>query len=188
MPQTHSIVKTCSHCGGVHAGQCPRIRVIEYYENGNIKAVEYFDPPPQPAYGIGGPPAMAPLSSYPYPMDPGPSPAKKQPSDSPLDTPVSNTPTKFTITPELARRILDASKTSDLRPLRPPDPLLEPSPVLRDAALMDEYEVVGEHAGVTMYRLKGGTVTMGFCNDKKSAAEIVAALKEEEAIMAKYRR
>ena len=31
----------CEHCGSSHSGQCPRIKAIEYYQNGNIKRIEY---------------------------------------------------------------------------------------------------------------------------------------------------
>jgi hypothetical protein len=31
----------CGHCGFIHDGVCPRIKSIEYYENGMIKKVEY---------------------------------------------------------------------------------------------------------------------------------------------------
>ena len=37
----------CGHCGCYHSGPCPRIKAIEYYENGTIKRVEYFDQRPQ---------------------------------------------------------------------------------------------------------------------------------------------
>lgn len=33
----------CDHCGQWHQGQCPRIKAIEYHENGRIKRVEYKD-------------------------------------------------------------------------------------------------------------------------------------------------
>ena len=32
----------CRHCGNYHAGQCPRVKSIEYYPDGIIKRVEYF--------------------------------------------------------------------------------------------------------------------------------------------------
>lgn len=38
----------CGHCGAYHTGQCPRIKAIEYYGNGQIKRVEYHDPNPAP--------------------------------------------------------------------------------------------------------------------------------------------
>jgi hypothetical protein len=33
----------CSDCGCWHQGQCPRIKAIEYYQNGTIKRIEYRD-------------------------------------------------------------------------------------------------------------------------------------------------
>lgn len=33
----------CHHCGNCHNGRCPRIKVIEYYRDGSVKRVEYFD-------------------------------------------------------------------------------------------------------------------------------------------------
>lgn len=33
----------CHHCGQWHTGACPRVKSIEYYQNGMIKRVEYFD-------------------------------------------------------------------------------------------------------------------------------------------------
>jgi hypothetical protein len=34
----------CQHCGFIHDGVCPRIKSIEYYENGMLKKVEYHAP------------------------------------------------------------------------------------------------------------------------------------------------
>lgn len=33
----------CGHCGKVHSGPCPRIKAIEYFENGVIRRVEYHE-------------------------------------------------------------------------------------------------------------------------------------------------
>jgi hypothetical protein len=33
----------CSHCGFTHDGICPRIKSLEYFENGMLKKVEYHD-------------------------------------------------------------------------------------------------------------------------------------------------
>lgn len=38
---THGPV--CQHCGYIHNNICPRIKAIEYYENGTIKRVEYHE-------------------------------------------------------------------------------------------------------------------------------------------------
>ena len=42
---TYSVV-ICPHCGSNHNtnAQCPKIKAIEYHENGTIKRVEYFAP------------------------------------------------------------------------------------------------------------------------------------------------
>lgn len=34
----------CVHCGYIHDGVCPRIKSIEYYENGMTKKIEYHGP------------------------------------------------------------------------------------------------------------------------------------------------
>ena len=34
----------CQHCGNYHTGQCPRIKAIEYYANGTVKRIEFFEP------------------------------------------------------------------------------------------------------------------------------------------------
>ncbi len=31
----------CPHCGMGHTGTCPRVKAIDYYENGTVKRVEY---------------------------------------------------------------------------------------------------------------------------------------------------
>jgi hypothetical protein len=31
----------CQHCGFVHNHTCPRVKAIEYYENGLIKRIEF---------------------------------------------------------------------------------------------------------------------------------------------------
>jgi hypothetical protein len=35
-------VQRCAHCGNYHMGVCPRVKSIEYYENGQIQRIEYF--------------------------------------------------------------------------------------------------------------------------------------------------
>jgi hypothetical protein len=35
------MIYACEHCGFGHVGACPRIKMIEYFENGRIKRVEY---------------------------------------------------------------------------------------------------------------------------------------------------
>lgn len=34
------------HCGMTHTGvgQCPRVKAVEYYENGMVRRVEYHEP------------------------------------------------------------------------------------------------------------------------------------------------
>lgn len=36
-------VAHCPYCGSGHAGTCPRIKAIEYFENGMIKRVEFVE-------------------------------------------------------------------------------------------------------------------------------------------------
>ena len=33
----------CDHCGMIHRGACPRIKRIDYYEDGRVKSVEYHE-------------------------------------------------------------------------------------------------------------------------------------------------
>lgn len=41
---THEAHK-CMWCGLIHSGQrCPLVKAIDYYENGNIKRVEFVTP------------------------------------------------------------------------------------------------------------------------------------------------
>jgi len=35
---------TCQYCGMTHKGTCPRIRAIEYHDNGTIKRIEFRSP------------------------------------------------------------------------------------------------------------------------------------------------
>lgn len=39
-----SDVRLCGHCGMYHGAVCPRIKAVEYHENGLVKRVEYFGP------------------------------------------------------------------------------------------------------------------------------------------------
>jgi hypothetical protein len=46
-------MQTCRHCGQMHGVRCPFVKVIEYYETGAVKRVEFIDvpaPAPQPHY------------------------------------------------------------------------------------------------------------------------------------------
>lgn len=38
----------CPHCGFGHTGSCPRIKAIEYHQNGTVKRVEYHEVKPMP--------------------------------------------------------------------------------------------------------------------------------------------
>lgn len=39
---TTAVFYRCRHCGGSrHQGECPRIKSIEYHQNGLVKRVEY---------------------------------------------------------------------------------------------------------------------------------------------------
>ena len=33
----------CGWCGDWHSGRCPRVRAIEYWPNGTVKRVEFYD-------------------------------------------------------------------------------------------------------------------------------------------------
>jgi hypothetical protein len=33
----------CPYCGMYHSGMCPRIKLIEYHPNGQIKRIEFYD-------------------------------------------------------------------------------------------------------------------------------------------------
>jgi hypothetical protein len=38
------VMVICEHCGGSHVSRtCPRIKVIEYHENGQVKRIEFFE-------------------------------------------------------------------------------------------------------------------------------------------------
>jgi DNA-binding CsgD family transcriptional regulator len=41
------MTNTCPHCGLIHATTCPRIKAIDYREDGSIKRIE-FHPPCKP--------------------------------------------------------------------------------------------------------------------------------------------
>jgi len=50
---TATDLKMCQHCGLLpHIGLCPKIKAIEYHQNGTIKRVEYHGPE-QPAFVPG---------------------------------------------------------------------------------------------------------------------------------------
>jgi hypothetical protein len=34
----------CRHCGGSHPRACPRVRRLEFHQNGNIASVEFWPP------------------------------------------------------------------------------------------------------------------------------------------------
>lgn len=36
-------VSACQWCGNFHAGVCPRVRLIEYFETGAVKRVEFHE-------------------------------------------------------------------------------------------------------------------------------------------------
>jgi hypothetical protein len=51
----------CPHCGKVHQTTCPRIRRLEYFEDGRVKAVELHVPAPAQL-----PPPNLPRSGEPW--------------------------------------------------------------------------------------------------------------------------
>ena len=36
----------CEHCGYGHVGTCPKIKAIEYHQNGTVKRIEFHEPQP----------------------------------------------------------------------------------------------------------------------------------------------
>lgn len=38
-----TIATSCPHCGVGHVGTCPRIKAIEYYENGTVRRIEFHE-------------------------------------------------------------------------------------------------------------------------------------------------
>lgn len=41
-----TVIHICEHCGGSHySNRCPRIKSIEYYQNGKVKRIEFHPPP-----------------------------------------------------------------------------------------------------------------------------------------------
>lgn len=47
MTETASAARSqnCQWCGTIHGGVCPKVLAIEYFENGNIKRVEFKSEP-----------------------------------------------------------------------------------------------------------------------------------------------
>ncbi len=60
----------CPHCDALHGGPvCPYVKAIEYYQNGNVKRVEYHTTPPRP-YETPMMPTI-PQPMFPSPWYPG---------------------------------------------------------------------------------------------------------------------
>ena len=59
----------CLHCGLIHETTCPKIKAIEYHENGIIKRVEFFS-----ATENYIPYTPMPVPSEPWPVVPRPVP------------------------------------------------------------------------------------------------------------------
>ena len=36
-------VVPCQYCGKYHPGICPRIKSVEYHDNGTVRRVEFYD-------------------------------------------------------------------------------------------------------------------------------------------------
>lgn len=66
--------RKCKYCGeSSHTGVCPKIKVIEYFENGKIKRVEFYS---VNDYMIPQPPALPQpqdTSTWPWTIDISPS-------------------------------------------------------------------------------------------------------------------
>ncbi len=43
-PSTH--YAPCPYCGHGHTGTCPKVRAIDYYQDGTVKRVEFYEPKP----------------------------------------------------------------------------------------------------------------------------------------------
>ena len=39
-------ISNCPYCGVGHVGTCPRVKAIEYFQNGMVKRVEFHEPKP----------------------------------------------------------------------------------------------------------------------------------------------
>jgi len=50
----------CDHCGAAHARACPRIRRIEFHQNGTLAAVEFWPDGRWPQDGLMWPDALPP--------------------------------------------------------------------------------------------------------------------------------
>lgn len=37
---------TCSYCGMIHHGTCPKVKAIDYFPDGTVKRVEFHKPEP----------------------------------------------------------------------------------------------------------------------------------------------
>lgn len=48
---------TCQHCGQFHKTTCPRIKALEYFPDGTVRRVEFYDP--KSADAVAGGPATA---------------------------------------------------------------------------------------------------------------------------------
>jgi hypothetical protein len=46
-------MNNCPHCGMIHQMTCPRIRAIDYYQDGSVKRIEFH--PPAPAISFSEP-------------------------------------------------------------------------------------------------------------------------------------
>ena len=68
MTTKSELVVPCNHCGNSHNGMtCPRVKAIEYHENGTIKRIEFkddapvFAPYPMPMPTPYQPPVVPPV-------------------------------------------------------------------------------------------------------------------------------
>lgn len=44
MTSTAITQPACVYCGAWHSGTCPKVKSIEYHENGTVKRVEFHNP------------------------------------------------------------------------------------------------------------------------------------------------
>ncbi len=65
---TGSVGCLCPHCGMGHSGTCPRIKAIEYHQDGTIKRVEFHAAAPMESIPSTSPLWPPQTTTNPYPL------------------------------------------------------------------------------------------------------------------------
>lgn len=52
--------RRCDHCGGAHSRACPRVRRIEFHQNGTVLSVEFWPSGKWPEDGVIWPENLPP--------------------------------------------------------------------------------------------------------------------------------